>query len=277
MRAHRKIGTKNRISHPGLAGRIASAPTPKFPTFDLAPVDNLIARHIAVTYPFECTFGHASLEIDEGVFCPVFTKVSPMLLEAVEFRPGERVLDAFSGSGAFGINAAVLGSKVVAIDIDPLAAACARKNAAINGVSSAVDVRCGTMADSVRPGETFDLIVANPPLLPGDQAGPLGVALFDPQLQATVDFIVSLPSLLTADGRCYLVTSDVLDRYGHGVADLCARAGLEHRVTAAADAGYEEYRVHLVSRNGSPRERPAMTHHTAHYKTKMATNGSRHR
>ncbi len=247
MRTHRKIHAKNKATHSGRTGRVAVASPTTRHLYDLNPAQQLIARHRAVTYPYACSFGLAQLEIDEGVFCPTLTNVSPLLLHSVEFRPGQHVLDAFAGSGAFGINAALAGSTVVAVDVDPVAAACVRKNAAINGVGAAIEVRCGSMEHSLRPGERFDLIIANPPLLPGKQIGPLAVALFDPGLKATLDFLDSLPARLTPGGRCFLLTSDVLERYGHDVSKVCAAKGLTHQVIASADAGHESYRVHLVT------------------------------
>ena len=158
---------------------------------DRRPAEALLARH-EVHYPYECRFGAADLVIDEGVFCPAFTKASPLLLSAIDFKSGERVLDAFSGSGAFGINAALHGSEVVSFDRSEQAVVCARKNAARNAVSDKVDVRLGTLHETVSPGEKFDLIIANPPLLPGEPESDLMAAVFDSGLQATIGLIERL-------------------------------------------------------------------------------------
>jgi methylase of polypeptide subunit release factors len=208
------------------------------------PAQELFDRH-SVEYPYSCTFGGAQLVVDEGVFCPTFTKVSPLLLGAVDFKPGDRVLDAFAGSGAFGVNAALRGAtEVVSIDTSKKAIDCVQKNARTNEV--AIETRLGTVKERVPKDETFDLIIANPPLLPGESTDELTAAVFDEGLQATLDFIEQLPSMLSTDGRCYLVTSDILERCRFSVPGLCRKVGLRASVARAEDVGYEKYTVHKI-------------------------------
>ncbi len=212
---------------------------------DKSPVATLLERH-HVQYPYACTFGEARLIIDEGVFCPTFTNVSPFLLGNIPLGPDQRVLDAFSGSGAFGINAALHGAKeVVAFDISARAVACAKKNAVNNSVGARFDARLGTI-DCIGKNETFDLIIANPPLLPGEPATDLESAVLDRGLQATIDFIRRLPRHLAPKGSCYLLTSDIVDRCGLDIAKVCRRLGLAVSTVAQANLGYESYRVHRI-------------------------------
>lgn len=75
------------------------------------------------------------------------------------------VLDLCAGSGVLAIAAARRApSGVVAVDRSPRAVLAVRINAMLNGV--AVRALRGNLFDPVR-GEGFDLIVSNPPYLPG--------------------------------------------------------------------------------------------------------------
>jgi hypothetical protein len=85
--------------------------------YDPLPAGKLIDKHRALRYPYTCKFGSATLEIIEGVFCPTFANAPRLLLETVRFKAGQHVLDVFSGSGAFGIIAALAGASVVTVDI----------------------------------------------------------------------------------------------------------------------------------------------------------------
>jgi release factor glutamine methyltransferase len=80
------------------------------------------------------------------------------------------VLDVFTGTGALGLAAAASGARsVTAVDISRRALLTVRLNALRNGV------RVRTLrGDLVAPvqGETFDLIVANPPYYPGGETLP---------------------------------------------------------------------------------------------------------
>ncbi|MBI5967653.1 MAG: 50S ribosomal protein L11 methyltransferase [Deltaproteobacteria bacterium] len=72
------------------------------------------------------------------------------------------ILDVGTGSGILAIASRKMGAKkVLAIDIDPLAIACARKNAAANNIDSGIDFRTGFLG---RLRRIFNIIVAN--LLP---------------------------------------------------------------------------------------------------------------
>ena len=77
-------------------------------------------------------------------------------------RPFERALDLGTGSGVEALLAARHGQTVVATDINPRALEYAALSARLNGLS--LDLREGSLFDPVA-GETFDLIVANPPFV----------------------------------------------------------------------------------------------------------------
>jgi release factor glutamine methyltransferase len=79
---------------------------------------------------------------------------------------GAKVLDICTGSGVLAIVAAQDGAaEVTAVDISRRAVTATRMNAWINGVS--VDARRGDLFAPLG-GRRFDLILANPPYLPGE-------------------------------------------------------------------------------------------------------------
>jgi len=78
---------------------------------------------------------------------------------------GARVLDMFTGTGALAIAAALDGARdVSAVDVSRRAVLNTRVNARLNGVR--VRALWGDMFGPVF-GERFDLILANPPYVPG--------------------------------------------------------------------------------------------------------------
>lgn len=79
--------------------------------------------------------------------------------------PGGKVLDLCSGPGTQAIHCAGLAAEVVAVELNPAAGAVAYLNVAMNGLESRVTLRLGSLYDPVK-GRQFDLICANPPLLP---------------------------------------------------------------------------------------------------------------
>lgn len=81
-------------------------------------------------------------------------------LEKLPEIRGAEVLDLGSGTGILAIAAARLGAgRVVALDIDPLAAESCLDNVRLNNVGDRVQVVCGELA-SLHEG-TYDLFLAN--------------------------------------------------------------------------------------------------------------------
>lgn len=108
--------------------------------------------------------GDVILEMDPGMAFGTGThETTKMCVELLEdrIRGGELVFDVGTGSGILGIAAAKLGARaVLAIDLDPVAVASAKSNAAINGLPN-MDIRQGNLLEEARGMEKADLIVAN--------------------------------------------------------------------------------------------------------------------
>lgn len=106
------------------------------------------------------------IDIADQVYNP--SDDSFLLVNVMEIRPGERVLDMGTGTGIAALHAAKAGAaKVTAVDINPNAVACARSNALRNGLK--VDVVESDLFAKVEG--LYDVITFNPPYLP-EEGGP---------------------------------------------------------------------------------------------------------
>lgn len=102
------------------------------------------------------------------------TGLEPVLLAAaVPARPGERVLEGGTGSGAalLCLAARIPGLYGVGLERDPGMAALARANAAANGFGR-LQVLCGDLAELQADG-VFDHALANPPWHRAGTASPV--------------------------------------------------------------------------------------------------------
>ena len=82
--------------------------------------------------------------------------------------PGAKVLDCFTHTGSFALNAAKGGAaNVLGVDASELGVRQAEKNAALNGVSDRVKFLCADVFELLpeleKKGETFDVIILDPP------------------------------------------------------------------------------------------------------------------
>ena len=81
---------------------------------------------------------------------------------------GAKVLDCFTHTGSFALNAGIAGAaSVLGVDASELGVAQARENAELNGLSDRVQFLCADVFDLLpeleRQGEKFDVVILDPP------------------------------------------------------------------------------------------------------------------
>ena len=115
-----------------------------------------------------------ALTVAPGVFPPTIFASTKMMARHVAALPlaGRRLLEIGTGAGAIALMAGRAGAQVTAVDIDPVAVACARANAAANRLTGAVEVLQSDLFSALPSQARFDYIVFNPPMFPKIQSGP---------------------------------------------------------------------------------------------------------
>lgn len=145
------------------------------------------------------------------VFNPALFWTSEFMAQALNERlipPGSRLLDMGTGSGVGAVFAAQWAEQVTAVDINPAAARCARINALLNEVEDCVTVKEGDLFTAV-PGETFDVILFNPPYFRGRPQNSLDRAF---RAEDVIErFSSQLRQHLNPDGYALVLLSSVGD------------------------------------------------------------------
>lgn len=127
-----------------------------------------------------------------------------MLARSVPRSPGA-VLDVGCGAGTLALLAASRGARrAVGLDLSPRAVALARVNARLNGL--AVELCEGDLLAPVR-GETFDLVVSQPPYVPLPRELPPTVYLHGGARgdELALRFAAAFPAALAPAGRAVLL------------------------------------------------------------------------
>ena len=81
---------------------------------------------------------------------------------------GKNVLDCFTHTGSFGLNAAAAGAEsVLAVDASDVGCAQAQENAKLNGLEDIISFQCADVFDLLpdleRKGEKYDVVILDPP------------------------------------------------------------------------------------------------------------------
>ncbi|HKH46525.1 MAG TPA: methyltransferase [Thermoanaerobaculia bacterium] len=184
------------------------------------------------------------------VFNPALFRTGTVLARTVASSPwaaprreGSRTLDLGTGSGVGAVFAARRGHRVVAVDLNPEAVRCARLNALLHRLEDRIEVREGDLFTPVA-GESFDLILFNPPFFRG-----VPKSRFDLAWRGTdvlERFAAGLPAALAPGGVALLLLST--DGDGPALLDALGRQGLTHEPAARRDFGNEVVTVYAVRR-----------------------------
>ncbi|GAA0289292.1 methyltransferase [Streptomyces polychromogenes] len=168
-----------------------------------------------------------------GVYRPqADTRLLAGALAREPLWPGARVVEIGTGTGVLALRAAARGAQVTAVDVAWPAVLAAR----LNGWRRRLRLRVlhGDFAARTR-GSRFDLVLANPPYVPGpDAVLPTGGARraweAGPAGRAVIDRIcTAAPALLRPGGVLLMVHSGLCG--AHETVALLARQGLSAHVT----------------------------------------------
>lgn len=155
--------------------------------------------------------------------------------------PQPRALDLGTGTGALACALARALARVVAVDLDPLALACARQNVRALGLGDRVEVRGSDWFTAVP--ERFHLIVANPPYVARGEIPrlPPEVRGYEPRLalDGGPDGISAIRAILRGAPKHLLPGGWVLLEIGHGQGEAVLRFANDHLDLVETGVGHD--------------------------------------
>ncbi|MBF6249714.1 methyltransferase [Nocardia farcinica] len=150
-----------------------------------------------------------------GVFAPTRGEYIDLVARS-PLPPGVDHPVVFDIGTGTGVLAAVLAQRgaadVRATDLNPRAVRCARSNLRRLGLDDRVHVTEADLWPAV-PAHA-DLIVCNPPWLPGHPTSALELGVYDPGSAVLDRFLTGLADHLTPQGEGWLILSDLAERLG---------------------------------------------------------------
>ena len=146
-----------------------------------------------------------------GVFSPIRGEYIA-LVAGTPLPAGAKV--AFDIGTGSGVLAAVLAKRgmqhIVATDLDPRALSCARENLHRLGLEHQVEL----MKADLFPERRADLVLCNPPWLPGRPSSSIEAAIYDPDSRMLKGFLAGVGAHLAPGGEAWLILSDLAEHLG---------------------------------------------------------------
>lgn len=160
---------------------------------------------------------------------------SVALMLRIQPRAEATVLDLCSGNGLQALHCAAFARGITAVERNRDAVELARINVMLNRLEGKIDVLQGDMFEPVE-GRQFDVVVANPPLLPVPDSLPdlsIGHGGYD-GMRACCRILEGLPAALSPSGRAHLIASCLADADNHYLRDLLATTANTHHLDITA-------------------------------------------
>jgi len=149
-----------------------------------------------------------------GVFSPIRGEYLDLVAQAQLPSSIKLAFDIGCGTGVLCALLAQRGvPKVIATDMDERAITCAKANLKQLGFESRVDVQHADLFP-IETNFKADLIVCNPPWLPGQPAAPIEYAVYDPDSRMIRGFLKGAADHLTDHGQVWLILSDLAEHLG---------------------------------------------------------------
>ena len=173
-----------------------------------------------------------------GVFSPIRGEYLELVANA-PLPPGAKV--AFDIGTGTGVLAAILAKRgmahIVATDMDARALSCARDNLQRLQLDQQVEL----MKADLFPDRRADLVVCNPPWLPGRPSSSIEYAIYDPDSRMLRGFLAGVAAHLAPGGQAWLILSDLAEHLG-----LRPRADLDAWIAAGGLQVIERHDVRPV-------------------------------
>ena len=177
-----------------------------------------------------------------------------LLLEVINVKKDDFVLEIGTGCGIIALECAKLGANVVCTDINPLAVELTKCNYLRNELllNGNFEVRIGDLFSPVYSYELFDVIIFNPPYLPtkkGERIGGWLDAATDggkSGLDTTKKFIEMVPKFLKDKGKAYFVFSSLADK--NKLEHLIKKNKLYHEIILSKKYDDEILYVYLLKK-----------------------------
>lgn len=145
-------------AHEGLAEGKGWFALPGQPTTPASPVTEIVENGIRYR-----------VDVENGQKTGFFLDQKYNRQAVARLAAGRRVLDCFTHTGSFALNAAAGGAAhVTAVDVSETAVAMARENAVLNGLEDKMDFVCANVFDllpqlEAAGGDPYDFIILDPP------------------------------------------------------------------------------------------------------------------
>lgn len=160
-----------------------------------------------VNVPYEVEVFGKKIIVFPHVFYPAID--TELLIQSIQIKPNERVLEPFAGTGAISIFLFPNASTIVSTDINPFAVKNMQENIRLHGLEKKVKA----IHTDIFPNgeEKFDVIVANPPYSAHEAKNVEEKSMWDKDHETVKRFLEEAKNYLKPNGRIYCSWANFAD------------------------------------------------------------------
>jgi len=206
---------------------------------------NLIKMNNYKTFHFK----DLTIEVYPEVYDPA--EDTFQLIESIDVKKGENVLEIGCGCGIISLLCARKGADVVCTDINPYAVKNTKGNYKKNKemIKQGFEVRKGDLFSVLKPNEIFDVIIFNPPYLPLKEEDNIVDTWFNRAvdggktgLKNTKKFILQVSKYLDKKGRAYFVFSSLSNK--ENLYEIISKTTLKYDIVSSNT--YDNEKIEII-------------------------------
>ena len=172
-------------------------------------LEDVLKAHKEIVAPYTINYFGGNYLVNPNVFSPILTASTTTIMRSMIKRKnsfkGKAILDMGCGCGVLAINALKLGSQeILAVDMSTSAIENTIENTKHTEGGNNIEIIESDLFTKIPLNRTFDIILANLPLVDRKSTSELEKAFFDKGYRTIKKFLSNVSERLTFDGKVFL-------------------------------------------------------------------------
>lgn len=179
-------------------------------------LESVFKAHKDIIAPYMISYFGGNYLVNPNVFSPILTASTTIMMRSMikrkNFFKNKTTLDMGCGCGVLAINALKIGSqKILAVDISSPAIENTTENIKRIEGGNNIETIESDLFTKIPSNRTFDIVLANLPLVDRESTSDLEKAFFDEGYRTIKKFLCHVSERLTLNGKVFLNCASIVN------------------------------------------------------------------